>query len=118
MNLYVKLRIEGITCDKCGNKKDDEIVFEKSITYNLARMARVCGVYHACWKPEKINCFQAKHILKLLRQGLTNLQAFPDFYKQFNASNDCGIYDQFIKFLNEYINACKKYPEAIITVWR
>jgi len=118
MSLDVELVIKGTICDKCGSKKDDEIVFERNITHNLSKMAKVCGVYHACWKPEAINCFQAKHILPLLEQGLANMECFPDFYKQFNASNSWGVYEHFIKFLTEYINACKEYPETIIKVSR
>lgn len=93
---------------------EDSEVYTANITHNLAKMASACGVYYACWHPEKIHCKKAKHILPMLKEGVNLLHSYPDFYKQFNPANGWGSHDALIQFLINYIGACEKYPDAKI----
>lgn len=42
----------------------------------------------------------------------------PNYYKQFNSPNGLGMYDDFVPWVEEYLEACRKYPEAEIEVSR
>jgi hypothetical protein len=92
--------------------------YDSNITHNLGEMAAACGVYYACWRPEEINCKKAKHILPMLKSGISLLKKYPDFYKQFDSPNGWGVYEHFLPWLEEYARACEDYPEANIGVNR
>lgn len=109
LDVYLYRTVEG---------EPDTCVYESNITHNLGRMAGVAGLYHACWRPEEINCTQAKHILPLLETGYQNLVTFPEFYKQFNASNGWGMYEHLVEFVKDYMHSCQQYPSAVIGVSR
>ena len=107
MSLDVRLKLKG-----------EGAVFSSNITHNLGKMASACGVYYACWRPEEINCKRAKHILPMLEDGVRLLKEYPDFYRTFDSPNGWGLYIHFLPWLEEYTEACKKYPEAKISVSR
>ena len=94
-------------------------VYERNITHNLALMADKAGIYFAIWEPEKYrNIFtkktKAKKIIKILGTGLNELKSKPEYYKSFNASNGWGTYDHFVDFVEEYLYACKLYPDSFV----
>ncbi len=95
-----------------------KVVFEANITHNLNLMAREAGIYEACWRPENINVINAKDIIPVLEKGILEMKATPDRFKKFNPDNGWGCYDDFIVWLERYLNACKKYPESEIVVNR
>jgi hypothetical protein len=94
-----------------------EVVFEANITSNLNKMAAACGIYYACWDPTMINCKKAMHISPMLSQAIILLKAFPEFYRQFNASNNWGTYDDFLPWVIRYSNACLLNPDAKIVAF-
>lgn len=81
-------------------------------------MADKAGIYHACWRPEEIKASKAKHILPLLEKGYSDLESRPEYFKQFDSPNGWGIYDNFLPWVKEYLEACKEYPEATLWVSR
>lgn len=90
-------------------------VFESSITHNLGAMAREAGIYEALWRPEEIFTEpKASDIIPLLEEGLKKLKADPERFKLFDSSNGYGVYDDFVPFLEEYLQACKENPDADI----
>lgn len=91
-------------------------IFSSNITYNLAEMAEKAGIYEACWRPKSNGYKKAKDILPILEKGYADLKARPEYYRQFNASNGWGTYDDLIIWVEKLIWACKKYPEADIKV--
>ena len=93
-------------------------VFDANITHNLSTMAKEVGIYWSCWRPEEIGAVYAKDIIPLLQDGLRFLKEYPNICKQFDDPNDWGTYDQFVPWVEEYLEACIKYPEAIIHVSR
>ena len=92
--------------------------YEANITHNLTEMAEKAGIYYVLWRPEEINAVHAADILPVLRQGLAELAMYPDKYKAFNPKNGWGTYEGLINFTKNYIEACEKYPLALIEVWR
>tara|TARA_R110000782_G_scaffold9054_2_gene29305 strand:- start:489 stop:809 length:321 start_codon:yes stop_codon:yes gene_type:complete len=98
--------------------EDQDSVYESNITHNLTDMAKASNLYFALWRPEEINCTLAKDIIILLEYGLEQLESNPEYFKTFNSVNGWGIYKRFVPFVSDYIQACKKYPDAIIEVSR
>ena len=41
-----------------------------------------------------------------------------EYYEQFNSPNGYGLYKHFVPFVEEYLNACKEYPNAKIYISR
>jgi len=99
------------------NKECIEL-YEANVTHNLNTMADHAGIYKALWRPEEIEAYQAKDIIEVLEQGLNKLKNKPEHYKQFNPTNGYGTYDNFVIWVENYLNACKKYPNAMIEVNR
>lgn len=117
LNFYL---IEGehlVECRFCYQMKTEEnVVFDTNITHNLNTMASEAGIYKALWRPEEINAKQAKDIIPILQSGLRKLKEDPEHFKQFDASNGWGTYDQFIPWVEKTLKACEKYPDAEIRV--
>lgn len=113
-------------------------VYSANITHNLGKMADEAGIYEALWRPHRLkegynipegdyqaewkfeeeNKTTAKELIEPLRQGLHNLKSEPERYKKFNPENGWGSYDVLVKFVENYLNACYEYPDAIIEVSR
>ena len=96
-----------------------------NITHNLGNMASKAGIYKALWHPDEVERISSKalssdtvadDIIPLLELGLSNLKARPEYFKQFDAENGWGTYEQFVPWVEEYLVACKEFPKAVITV--
>ena len=118
--------------------EDKDQVYLANITHNLNKMADEAGIYEALWRPHKLKegynipdndheaewefennqTTKANEIVELLEKGLADLKARPEHFKKFNAPNGWGKYENFVSFVEEYLNACKEYPDAIVEVSR
>jgi hypothetical protein len=99
-------------------EKEEEELYWANITHNLNKMAAEADIYQALWRPEEINSTKAKNIMKLLEKGLKNLKSRPEYFEQFNSSNGWGLYENFVPFVENYLKACKEFPNADIYVCR
>lgn len=95
-----------------------ERVFGANITHNLGEMADAAGVYVACWRPEESDWTTAKQLISPLTAGLLALQSDPNKFRELNPSNGWGSYEGLVRFVSRYLDACKEYPEAEISVSR
>lgn len=95
-----------------------EYLYESNITHNLNSMADAAGIYLALWKPEELNITKAKELISILEKGLLMLIHDPEYYEQFNSPNGWGLYKDFVPFVENYLEACKKYPHTIIEIGR
>ena len=93
-------------------------VYSSNITHNLNKMAEAAEIYQHLWRPEEINITKAKELINPLTKGLFKLKADPKHFKTFDAPNGWGIYENFVEFVQDYLEACIKYPEATIEVSR
>lgn len=124
MSLNIDLYFEVQT----GNTEEpilQQEVFSANITHNLNTMAEKADFYDALWHLEKTPVgfwikkepiTLAKELLPYLEHGLNQLKTFPEFFKQFSASNGWGTYEQFIPWIEKLIEACKQYPDALVRV--
>ena len=115
MSLDISLHID---VDTGGKKKERICLYDDNITHNLGKMASEAVLYEYLWRPEQVYVYRAKDLILPLTEGLRLLKEFPDHFKKFNASNGWGMYEHFVPFVENYLEACKKHPKAMIEVDR
>ena len=93
-------------------------VYSANITHNLNTMAQEAGVYEALWRPEEIGVAFAFELIVPLETGLKTLVGDPEQFEKFNPANGWGDYNGLVNFIRGYLDACKKYPRAKVSVWR
>lgn len=93
-------------------------VYSANITHNLVDMAEAAGIYACMWRPEECGITKASQLIGLLTAGLEKLRSDPERFKQFDAPNGWGKYENFVPFVAEYLAACIENPEAVVSVSR
>ena len=114
MSLDFYLKNQG--CSHCG--REGEEVFWRNISHNLGKMALDAKIYDCLWGPDENGFKYAYQIIEKLSLGLENLRNNPEHFKQFDAPNGWGVYEDFVSFVEAVLEACLKYPEAEIEVSR
>jgi hypothetical protein len=118
-------------------KEKKENVYYVNITHNLGDMAKEAGIYEALWRPymlkesyvpiedyhEELKYedsveVRAYEIIPIIEKGLEDMKARPEHYKTFDSPNGWGTYVHFVPFIEEYLSACKEFPQAIVSVSR
>lgn len=90
-------------------------VFSANITHNVSPMWRKACVFSALYESEGR---AAGELVSTLEAGVTDMQKEPDGYRALNPSNGWGDYDGALEFLQDVLEACKKYPKAIVWISR
>jgi len=101
-----------------GGVYEDGIVYTANITHNLNKMAAEAGIYKHLWRPDEVDIKKAEELIEPLTQGLIALGNEPGRYKALNPPNGWGTYEGLVEFVANYLAACKRYPEAVVRVWR
>ena len=126
VSLYRKIEKQKCTCF-CPNclkevehisDNDRETLFDYNITHNLNIMAEAAGIYYALWRPEEIGITTASQLIPLLEAGLELLRSDQKRFEKYNASNGWGMYEHLVKFVREYLDACREYPDALVCASR
>lgn len=99
-------------------RKESERVYSANITHNLNRMADEAGIYQYCWRPEELDITHAKQLIEPLEAAIATMKSNPDRFKKHNPANGWGSYDSFVPWLENYLAACRRYPDAIVEVSR
>jgi hypothetical protein len=94
------------------------IVYDANITHNLNRMAAEAGIYDHLWRPDENGITKASQLVVPLEFGLSVLKSDRVRFEKFNPSNGWGTYDGLVSFVENYLNACKQYPQANVSVSR
>ena len=98
---------------------DDGVeVYSRNITHNVGRMAQAAGIYECLWRPDEIGITHAKQMIMPLSMGVALLATEKDRFEKFNASNGWGMWEHFLPFCADYLQACRNHPEAIVEVSR
>jgi len=109
------------TCEYCGHthtREGMEEIFSASITHNLNCMAEEAGIYEQVWRPDEIGITKAAQLIEPLRAGIALMKSDPERFKKFDSSNGWGLYEHFVPWLDTYLAACEKYPDADVSVSR
>lgn len=107
MSLDVELYCEP--CPHCGEVKEG---FRANITHNLSPMAREAGIYKAVWRPEEIGIEYASQLISTLSAGISKMRANPSKFRALDSPNGWGLYDNFVPWLERYLQACMDHPNA------
>ena len=113
MSLDVYLRPNK--CPHCGRADDG---YSANITHNLNKMAAEAGIYNELWRPDEIGITKAKQLIAPLEKAVATMKADPVRFKMHDSPNGWGTYEHFVPFVEEYLEACKKDPEADVSVSR
>ena len=106
---------------RCGNEHTTtqrQSLFDSNITHNLNTMAEAAGIYQHLWSPEGIGITKASELVGPLRAGLAMMKADPAYFRALDAPNGWGRYVDFVPWVEEYLCACEKHPDAIVSVSR
>jgi hypothetical protein len=117
MSLDVSLTVTIETkCPHCGKliESSEETVYSANITHNLSRMAAAAGIYKHLWHPDEVGIETAGQLVEPLKEGLQKMIDNPSDYKKYNASNGWGMYEHFIPWIKEYIEACEIHIGASV----
>lgn len=112
----VSLRWPGSTVTEQEYRTNE--VFSANITHNLNKMALAAGLYEALWRPDENGLDKAADLIPLLEAGLGTLQDNPEHFRLYSPRNGWGSYAALREFVIEYLDACREYPEAKVTVSR
>lgn len=99
-------------------RKQPTEIFWANVTHNLNRMADAAGIYKCLWRPEEVGITRASEMIAPLKEGLENLKANPDKYRQYDAENGWGKYDDFVPWIERLLAACEENPDAEVRVSR
>lgn len=91
------------------------IRFSGNYTHNGNVFWRAAGVYEALYNPQNQT---AAFWLEVLEAGLECMKRNPEIFKKLNPPSGWGDYDSAVAFLGSFVEACKKYPKAIIKSYR
>jgi len=97
---------------------DTDFVYHANITHNLGKMAEHANLYMYLWRPEELGLIYAKELITPLEEGLVFLNNNKEYLEQFNPENGWGNYNILLKFVIEYLEYCKLFPNAKIEVSR
>lgn len=92
-----------------------EYLVDANITHNLVPMWEKAGIYDALYNSEGL---EAREVLPILIDGLTDMVANPKKYEKLNSPNGWGLYENAMPWLIELIEGFKDNPEAIIEISR
>lgn len=99
-------------------KPRPEEVYSANITHNLVEMAKGADLYMFIWHPDEIGITEAYELIRPLTVGLNTLRGDPDRFKAFNPPNGWGSYEGLVEFVEAYLTACIKSPDADVSVYR
>ena len=109
------------TCDQMHTfehtRKVTERFYNANITHNLGAMAQAADIYTHLWHPEKLPSqpVKAKDLIAPVEAGLALMKADPERFKKHNSPNGWGLYENFIPWIERYLQALKDYPEADVS---
>ena len=97
---------------------DGEELYSRNITHNLGKMAQEAGIYKCLWRPEEIGITHAKQMIDPLEKGVALLATEKGRFEKFNSPNGWGMWEHFVPFCMDYLQACRNHPEAQVEVSR
>lgn len=105
-------------CQKGFEVETSDFYFSQNITHNLGKMADAAGIYGCVWRPEEHGIETANQLIMPLTEGITLLKSDPERFKAFDSPNGWGTYENFVPWLEKYLEACQTCPKGTISVSR
>lgn len=89
-------------------------IHEQNITHNLGLMASKAGIHDIVWHPNSSGIDTAGQLIEPLTRAIEDMKARPEYYRRFDSPNGWGTYDDFVPWLDELLENCKRYPQALL----
>jgi hypothetical protein len=105
-------------CPHCGHPLRGGDTHSQNITHNLVAMAEEAGLYKVLWRPEEIGITHATQLIDPLRKGIAAMKADRPRFEKHNSSNGWGVYEQFVPWLEELLEACVANPDHEVSISR
>lgn len=102
----------------CNQDEETDRVYHGNVTHNLGKMAGEAGIYECLWRPDETGITKAVQLIEPLTKGLALLKSDAGRFEALNPENGWGSYSGFLPFVEGYLEACKQYPDADVSVWR
>ena len=99
--------------DEEGNE-----IYSRNITHNLGKMAREVEIYDCLWRPDENGITHARQVIEPLEKGLALLVTNKARFEEFNSPNGWGLWEHFVPFCADYLQACRDNPQANVVVSR
>ena len=117
LNVYLNVKVmdDNQIVWEDDNRYAEECVFDSNITHNLTRLAREVDLYEPLWHPRAIT---ASELIPELEQGLSKLIIHEKHCQQFAPESGWGTYENLLEFTRNYLEACKRWPDATVEVSR
>lgn len=93
-------------------------IFSANVTHNLNRMADKAGIYQVLWRAPENKIFIASQLIQPLQAAVKSMKENPDFFRQFDAENGWGAFEQFLPWIEKLLTACINNPNAKIKTSR
>jgi hypothetical protein len=106
--------VADTTCPHCKRGSSDESVYSGNYTNNVVPMRKLAGVYEALYRSDGK---RAEEILPQLETGFRAWKQAPEAYEALAPANGWGNAAGALEFLTSFINACRRYPSAVVRVW-
>lgn len=82
----------------------------QNITHNLYPMAKAAGFGHLLWGDVPVK--NAAALADAVEVGLDRMRTDPAKFKAMDAPNGWGTYEQFVPWLEQLAEACRRHPDA------
>ena len=89
-----------------------------NITHNLTAMAKEAGIYKHLWRPGELGITTAQELITPLADAVELMRADPARFEASNPPNGWGVYKIFVPWVAKYLEACREYPKASVSVSR
>jgi hypothetical protein len=97
---------------------DGNEVYSRNITHNLNRMAVEAGIYKCLWRPDENGITHARQIIEPLEAGVILMATQKARFSEFNSQNGWGLWENFLPWCADYLQACRDNPDALVSVSR
>lgn len=91
-------------------------IYWRNTTHNLGRMAKEAGIYECLWCPEEHGITHARQIIEPPAAGLALMATQKARFEAFNAPNGWGLWENFVPWCGDYLQACRDNPDALVEV--
>ena len=105
-----------INVDVGTDKPHQLLLYSFNITHNLTKMAHSCGLYDYMWATEELGFKNASELIDGLDLGLAKLERNKQEHEKLNPKNNYGNYEDLVDIASEFLEACKYFPKAYISV--
>lgn len=95
-----------------------EVLYSRNITHNLGNMADEAGIYECLWRPDENGITHARQIIEPLAAGVALLATQKARFEAFNSPNGWGLWEHFLPFCADYLQACRDNPDALVKASR